>query len=271
MIRTITSEVADNTGLEQDTVRAVIAEFALQLHRHALEYRSMNGDFVGEVLWYHVGDQAFYHFLGFLDYFSDHYGWERGSAAEYLLRLGSRADWAPFHHQMEDWQFADSQGTASCARPRLHGTSGDEDIDYEKEIIRKIAQERCRRISGRVVRKLQKITEGMQSGCDTPLKNLWDEICVQVQDEESIMFDTYLDTIRPLIEYEVKKIDILMKQIIWLQIEEYDDLEGNNDSQKAPVFSDEDTVEYILHSFVLSAAANWTNKRIEKYLEREFD
>ncbi len=28
----------------------------------------------------------------------------------------------------------------------------------------------------------------MQSGQDTPLKNVWDEICVQVQGEESFFF-----------------------------------------------------------------------------------
>jgi hypothetical protein len=271
MVRTIISEIADKIDLEQDTVRDVVAEFALQLHRHALEYCSRNGDFIGDILWYHVGDQAFYHLLGFLDYFADRYGWERGSATEYLQRLGSRDDWASFQHQMNNWRFAESHGMVSIAHPGIHATSHDEDINCKDKIIREIAQDRCRKISSRIVRKLQRIKEGMQSGCDTPLRNLWDEICVQVQGEESIMWDTYLDTIRPLIEYEVKKVDTPTKQIIWLQAEEYNDLEGDNDNQKTPVFNDEDIVKYILHSFVLPAADNWTNKRIEKYLEREFD
>jgi hypothetical protein len=34
---------------------------------------------------------------------------------------------------------------------------------------------------------------------------------------------------------------------------------------------DEDIAQYILNRFVLPAAADWTNRRIKKYLEREHD
>jgi hypothetical protein len=75
----------------------------LQLHRHALEYKGGNGDFIGEDLWYQVDRQTFYHLLGFLEYFADRYSWDEGSASEYLLRLGSQEDWEPFNNQMKGW------------------------------------------------------------------------------------------------------------------------------------------------------------------------
>src|SRR5437879_1703248 len=103
---TIISEIADNLGFEEDVVKAVVAEFALQLHRHALEYRGLNGDFIGECLWNQVDRQAFYHLLGFLDYFTERYDWDECSGNEYLLRLGSRHEWAPFQHQMAGWRLA---------------------------------------------------------------------------------------------------------------------------------------------------------------------
>jgi len=115
------------------------------------------------------------------------------------------------------------------------------------------------------------MTEGMQSGDDSPLKNVWDEICVQVQGEESIMFDAYLDTIRSFIQDEVKKLDIQTKQVIWLQTNEGIDWEEDNSNQDSPIYCEDDIAEYILQRFVLPEAANWNNKRIEKYLEREFD
>jgi hypothetical protein len=43
------TEIAGALAIEEDLVRAVIGEFALKLHRHAVEYRGVNGgrDLVG--------------------------------------------------------------------------------------------------------------------------------------------------------------------------------------------------------------------------------
>ena len=273
MDRTIISDIADKTGLEQDAVRDVVAEFALQLHRNALEYSAGYGDFIGADLWYQVGDQAFYHLLGFVEYFAERYDWESGDATEYLRRLGSPSEWEPFRRQMEGWRIADSNRKISFAHPGKHKAFHDEELDLKEmelkdEIIREVAKERCRKISGAVILELQKMKEAMQSGDDTPLRNVWDEICVQVQDEESVMWDAYLDTIQSLIEYRVEKIDLPTKRIIWFQAKDYN---GYYDSQEEPVFSEDAIVKYILNDFLLPAAGNWTNKRIEKYLEMYYE
>lgn len=141
-------------------------------------------------------------------------------------------------------------------------------MNYRDKIIKDIAESRCRKVSGKIVRDLQKMTEGMQSGDDTPLKNVWDEICVQVQGEYSVMWDAYLDTITSLIRDEVEKLDIQTKQAIWLQTDEGIDWEIDNEDQNTATYCVEDITEYVLENFVLSAAANWGNKRIEKYLDR---
>lgn len=101
---TIIGEIAGNLGLDEKTARAVVGEFALQLHRHALEYKGGNRDFIGEDLWCQVDRQTFYHLLGFLEYFAGRYSWDEGSASEYLLRLGTQEDWEPFNRQMQGWQ-----------------------------------------------------------------------------------------------------------------------------------------------------------------------
>ena len=97
-------QVAENTGVDSDTVRAVVDEFMLQLHRRFVEYSGGNGDVIGEQLWSELGPQAFYHFLGMLEEFKDRYCWETGSAGEYLMRLGSQSHWLPYLHQMEGWK-----------------------------------------------------------------------------------------------------------------------------------------------------------------------
>jgi len=60
----IVADVAESIGRDASEVSAVIDEFALQLHKRALEYRGLNGDLIGEDLWHQVGPQAFYHLLG---------------------------------------------------------------------------------------------------------------------------------------------------------------------------------------------------------------
>ncbi len=96
-------ETASNLGLDHTVVRSVIDEFMLQLHRDLVEYQGMNGDYLGESLPHHLPNQAFFHLLGFLDRFSERYQWEPGTAHEYLARLGSRAAWLPFSHQLQGW------------------------------------------------------------------------------------------------------------------------------------------------------------------------
>lgn len=146
-------------------------------------------------------------------------------------------------------------------------------MNYQDKIISDLAEATCKRLSRKVIRSLTKMTDWMQSGDDTPLKNIWDEVCVQVQGEQSVMWDAYLDTIQSLILGEVVALDVATQQAIWLQTDEGTDWSVDNEDQDGPEVPIvcEDIAKYILDGFVLSAAADWTNKRIEKYLEREVD
>ncbi|SLM44235.1 hypothetical protein NSND_61668 [Nitrospira sp. ND1] len=87
------------------------------------------------------------------------------------------------------------------------------------------------------------------------------------------MWDAYLDTIESLILGELVGLDSATKQAIWLQTDDGTDWSVENedqDGQDVPIVC-EDIAKYILDGFVLLAATNWTNKRIEKYLERELE
>lgn len=143
-------------------------------------------------------------------------------------------------------------------------------MDYRDSILHTISQAECSRISRKVIRRLQRMTEDMQSGADTPLKNIWDEICVQVQSQESVFWDAYLDLAQRIVWDEVSKLPPAVKQAIWLQTNEGADWEPDYDGGgEAPPVCDDDVLDYVLHDFVLTAAADWTNSRITKYLEAE--
>jgi hypothetical protein len=138
-------------------------------------------------------------------------------------------------------------------------------MDYRDRIIVRIAEQECKRISRKVVLALQKMTDGMQSGDDSGLKNIWDEICVQVQSEQSIMWNLYEDLISDIIAWEVEKLGDVHKQAIWLQTSE--GIYWDDDKKPIP-YVDQDITDYIFRSYVLNAAADWKNRRIEAYLDR---
>lgn len=112
----------------------------------------------------------------------------------------------------------------------------------------------------------------MQSGDDSGLRNVWDEVCVQVQGQESVMWDVYLDTISGIIAGYLSGLDDAVKQAIWLQTNNGMDWEPSEEEKDTPS-SEEDIADYILTDYLLSSAANRTNDRIEKYNEEsvEFD
>lgn len=45
--------------------------------------------------------------------------------------------------------------------------------------------------------------EGLQSGDDSGLQTIWDELCVQAQVEYSVVWDAYEDTMMVIIEAEI--------------------------------------------------------------------
>ena len=139
-------------------------------------------------------------------------------------------------------------------------------MDPRDRIISRIADHECERISRKVIRSLQRMTEGMQSGDDSVLRNVWDEVCVQVQGQESLMWDGYLDTMSGMIASCLSGLDAAVKQAIWLQTKNGMDWEVGEE-EKEILYSDDEIVDYILDDYLLSSAANWTNDRIEKYNE----
>jgi len=148
------------------------------------------------------------------------------------------------------------------------------DTSYKDDIIDYYAEKACKRISQKIIRKLQKMTEGMLTGDDSPLKNIWEEVCVQVQWEEFTVWDLYLYTIKDIIIRELEDVDVNEKEAIWLQTEEgrdwlYDE-EKDFERNQIP-FCTEEIVIHILNQYILASAVNWHNKRIEIYLESSYE
>jgi len=112
------------------------------------------------------------------------------------------------------------------------------------------------------------MTEERQSGADSGLANVWDEICVQKQGDYSFYWDAYDETARQFALSEVTKLEPHEQAAIWLQTTEGEEwcYEDEDDREKDPVIHDT-VVDYIVDEYLYAAASNWTNVRIRTFLE----
>ncbi|WP_234121355.1 hypothetical protein [Clostridium hydrogenum] len=144
-------------------------------------------------------------------------------------------------------------------------------MNYKDKIISEIAREECKKVSERVIKILQGMHKEMGSGDDTILKSVWEEICVQVQGEQSFTWEAYLECIREIVSDELKLCGVQIKQAIWLQTQEGIDWECDNEDEEATVaYFDDDMIEYLLNDYILTSAADWTSDTIERYLESNY-
>ena len=137
----------------------------------------------------------------------------------------------------------------------------------ESTIVNAVSHEAAKRVTRKVIADLQAITKPL-SGDDSGLKTAWDEICVQVQEQESIFWDIYDEMVRGMIGGCVAELAKYEREAIWIQTDAGVNwsLEEPEDREAYPVV-DDDIVNYLVHG-VYSEAADWSNARIESYLAR---
>lgn len=144
-------------------------------------------------------------------------------------------------------------------------------MSIEQDILKRFADDLSERISKKTILSLKRIKDNL-SGSDTGLKNIWDEVCVQKQDEESFHWDKYEIIINELISKQIQKLKEHEKLAIWLQTEEgfdwaYKNI--NHDTENSILnFSIQDLSKYISENYVYIEASTFKNKRINKFLAR---
>ena len=82
------------------------------------------------------------------------------------------------------------------------------------------------------------------SGDDSELDTTWDEICVQVQDEESVFWDVYDEIVRDMVRAHVAELPKFEREAIWFQTDAGIDwaCDEPEDRNSYPV-TDDDIVE----------------------------
>ncbi len=139
----------------------------------------------------------------------------------------------------------------------------------ESLIVSNFAERLCQQITRKVIVSLQTLKNGLLSGDDFGLTSAWEEICVQVQGEESSSWEAYDLTVRQTVSAEVTELVPHEREAIWLQTSAGADWDAEDEESREeyPVAEDE-IIEYVTTQYVYSAAGDWGNRRIRKYLEQ---
>lgn len=119
------------------------------------------------------------------------------------------------------------------------------------------------------INRLEKMgRESMQSGDDSGLRNVWEEICDQVQTQYSVFWAIYEETMEGFLYEYVDALDRRSKLAIWSTTEEgwdwiYDHHADPDGESSAPF--DIDAVVQKLKGALLAAAADY------EFHDRRFD
>lgn len=139
----------------------------------------------------------------------------------------------------------------------------------EANIILEVAEHVCRQVTRKVIAQLRGMHEGLQSGDDSGLKSIWDEICVQIQDEYSPYWDAYEHVVTSIVKYHIEKLLDHEREAIWLQTKNGNSWDCDDDDPRHSYPVDmTDIVDYVLDEYVYEEAGKWSNARIRAYLDR---
>jgi len=125
-------------------------------------------------------------------------------------------------------------------------------VDYYLQILVK-----------RVVNKIKSTTKAaMSSGDDSGLRSVWDELCVQVQDERFDEWDLLDDMVSLICEGEFDKLEgAIQFALTFSACEKYGE-DFDNDCAYPELVSD------MIKDKVYDYAMNFENRQIKYYLER---
>lgn len=110
----------------------------------------------------------------------------------------------------------------------------------------------------------------MKDTLSDELETTWEEICVQVQGEESGDWDAYDLTVKQTLLGSVTQLHQREREALWLQTEAGLEWASRREDGYAAAASvdDEEIAEYLKDNFIYPAAEDWSNERTRAFFER---
>jgi len=146
------------------------------------------------------------------------------------------------------------------------------ELRSERDIIERLADAICHRVTRKVIVQLQSMDDALMSGDDSGLANTWDEICVPLQQEMSAFWHVYDKTVRSITSGHVERLTPYEQAAVWLQTQEAEDWldeDGNEGLRGAYPVHEPEITDYVMETYIYSQAESWSNKNIRTYLGEE--
>lgn len=150
-------------------------------------------------------------------------------------------------------------------------------MDLEEKIALNIAKSLsdhlCKKITSKTIRWMQGFPTTLDMGY---LKNLWDDVCYEIQGEESYSWSYYNDMIISNVASLLEGQEDYEVNAIWMQSDEFyyqlSELESDGilkDSQYEPINLScyiHDISRYITEEYIYQQAESWRNDRLRQVL-----
>lgn len=144
----------------------------------------------------------------------------------------------------------------------------------EQHIVAAWAEQLADKLTQDVIDALQKMDSAEMLSGDSGLKNVWEEVCVQVQGEQSFFWDTYVETMESLLAGYAEGLTPAARMALWAVTDQgwdyiADHHADDQGAMRVPV--DMDGIVGMLKEKLLAAAADFSNQRVERFLARHED
>ena len=122
---------------------------------------------------------------------------------------------------------------------------------------------------------LEEMDETLLSGADSRLISLWQEICVQVQGEESFVWDTYLELVTGMISVRVADLSKAEQEMLWLATDTgrdwlYDVVHADDEpAPEQPGLDTDELAEWIWTEFLRPLSESERDPNVIAYLKGE--
>lgn len=139
----------------------------------------------------------------------------------------------------------------------------------EYTIVQDLAESVFERVKSKTIKMLDAM-EGGYSGDSSGLSSLWEELCVQVQHEQSIDWRSCEMITYETVEGLVEELAPFEREALWLLTDEGSDWECDDEQERAsyPVNVSE-IVKHVVENGIYEAAAWSTKPGVLQYLRRK--
>ncbi len=148
----------------------------------------------------------------------------------------------------------------------------DQQLEIYRTPLRQSSIEVCRKIQQSVIRKCQRIDAEVLG--DTGLKSLWEEICIIADEGDGPEYESCLGTLDGFVDEAIDQAKLAdwQRTSLWLMTSEgIDWLYSDKLADRSCSWCQSDVVRYIRDEHILSAAIDWSNFRIRRYINNRYE